>query len=119
MQRYAHLGYRLHLQFIPKSHSSIAVCAAVLALSVVVDADVPATRAAFDRGLRSERSADVTPPPSTLRIRNVRLVAAPASVTQPSAVLKFEMANDGAQPRTDRRVEIVLAGRQRGEAQAL
>jgi hypothetical protein len=119
MQRYARLGYRLHLQFIPKSQSSIAICAAVLTLSDVVDADVPATRAAFDGGLRSERSADITPPPSTLRIRNVRLVAAPASVTQPSAVLKFEMANEGPQPVTDTLVEIVITEQQRGESEAL
>ena len=105
----------MHLEFIPKSPTLMSVIA-VLALSVGVSADVPRTRAAPAEQLRSDHRADVIPPPSTLRIKNVRLMVPPASVAQPAAVLKFEMANEGAHRLTDTLVEIVITERQDADA---
>jgi hypothetical protein len=102
------------------SYRVAAIVGGLLAFAVVLDADVPATHSAPAEQLPAERRAHGNPPPTALRIKNVRLVAAPMSSAQPpSAVLKFDLANEGAQRLTDTLVEIVITERQGVKAETL
>lgn len=97
-----------------------AICAGVLALSVTIQADGISRAGRLVTspelsGLRNRSSRIVTTPEgpaSTLRIKNVRFEAAPPSAPKPSAVLKFDILNDGSLRLTDVIVEIAILERE-------
>lgn len=97
-----------------------AICGGFLALSVtvqtasIVGSGGPVTSREPSR-LRNHQTPIVTVPvarASTLRIKNVRLEAAPRSAQKPSAVLKFDMVNEGSRMLTDVLVEIAILKRE-------
>jgi hypothetical protein len=96
-----------------------AICGVVLAPGLGVHA---AIRSGVDRVVdtppRNIPKAVVLPPVNpvpTLRIMNVRLEAPPADAPTPSAVLKFDMLNDGGSKVTDIVIQIAMLERPRGE----
>jgi hypothetical protein len=71
-----------------------------------------------DTPLRNIPKAVLLPPVNpvpTLRIMNVRLEAPPADAPTPSAVLKFDMLNDGGSKVTDIVIQISMLERPRDE----
>jgi hypothetical protein len=71
-----------------------------------------------DTPLRNISKAVVLPslnPVATLRIMNVRLDAPPADAPTPSAVLKFDMLNDGGSNVTGIVIQISMLERPRDE----
>jgi hypothetical protein len=72
----------------------------------------------LDTPLRNIPKAVVLPslnPLPTLRIMKVRLEAPPADAPIPSAVLKFDILNDGGSKVTDVVIQIAMLERPRGE----
>jgi hypothetical protein len=101
-------------------NSGIAViCGLVLALSVTAQPGGMSHSGGVVTSREPTRSRNHQPrivpthlgPASTLRIKNVRLESAPPSAANPSALLKFDMVNEGSLRLTDVLLEIALVER--------
>jgi hypothetical protein len=96
-----------------------AIGGVVLASGLGVHAAIGSSAGAgVDTPLRNIPKAVVLPPFNsvpTLRIMNVRIEAPPADAPTPSAVLKFDMLNDGGSKVTDIVIQISMLERSRGE----
>jgi hypothetical protein len=96
-----------------------AICGVVLAPGLGVHAAIGSSAdPGLDTPLRNIPKAVVLPPLNpvpTLRIMNVRLEAPPADAPTPSAVLKFDMLNDGGSKVTDIVIQISMLERPRDE----
>jgi hypothetical protein len=96
-----------------------AICGVVLASGLGVHADIGSSvDPGVDTPLRSIPKAVGLPPVNlvpALRIMHVRLEAPPADAPTPSAVLKFDMLNDGGSKVTDIVIQISMLERPRDE----
>lgn len=83
----------------------LAICATRVA------ADRPGDSGGLGVGTHAPREwprTTVKPGGIDIRIKNIRLESPPPSAPSPSAVLKFDMVNDGSAPVTDVVVEIAF-----------
>jgi hypothetical protein len=93
-----------------------AICGFALVWGLSADAAV-ATGTGWESGVRDWSSPRdiphsfdlrLVPAPSSLRINNVRLEAAPPDAPKPSAILRFGLLNDGSMRVTDVLIHIVI-----------